>query len=79
MSRNLGSPLTSTGIVVDGVQADEPQGSVEGSMDGGVDRSSEETSNDRGAKGWQIVIVNEGHLWPGKQMTETKRKQNSNA
>lgn len=28
-------------------------------MDGGVSRSSDETSNDRGAKGWQIVIAKE--------------------
>lgn len=33
-------------------------------MDGGVDRSSEEASNDRGAKGWQIMIVFEGNRWP---------------
>jgi hypothetical protein len=26
-------------------------------MDGGVSRSSDDTSNDRGAKGWQIVIA----------------------
>lgn len=26
-------------------------------MDGGVGRSSDEASNDRGAKGWQIVIA----------------------
>lgn len=29
----------------------------EGFMDGGASRSSEEASNDRGAKGWQIVIA----------------------
>jgi hypothetical protein len=28
-------------------------------MDGGVSRSSDEASNDRGAKGWQIVIARE--------------------
>ena len=31
-------------------------------MDGGVGRSSAEASNDRGAKGWQRVIANEGNL-----------------
>lgn len=30
-------------------------------MDGGVDRSSEEASNDRGAKGWQIMIAFKGN------------------
>ena len=29
-------------------------------MGGGVDHSSGETSNDRGAKGWQIVRTQEG-------------------
>jgi RNA-directed DNA polymerase len=43
-------------------------------MDGGVSRSSEEASNDRGAKGWQIVIANERNFMPvqpedGKQKT----------
>ena len=31
-------------------------------MDGGVSRSSEEASNDRGAKGWQIVIAKRAKL-----------------
>jgi len=30
-------------------------------MGGGVDHSSEEASNDRGAKGWQIVRTQEGN------------------
>jgi len=31
-------------------------------MDDGVSRSSDEASNDRGAKGWQREIANEGNL-----------------
>ena len=49
--RNLGSPQISTRKVVIKVQAVNPRGLNEGSMDGGVSRSSEEASNDRGAKG----------------------------
>lgn len=30
-------------------------------MGGGASRSSEEASNDRGAKGWQINRAGEGH------------------
>ena len=48
-------------------------------MDGGVSRSSDEASNDRGAKGWQIVIAKRETLWPYKQTTVTKRQQNSKA
>ena len=33
------------------------RGFEEGSTDGGVSHSSEEASNDRGAKGWQIMIA----------------------
>jgi len=33
-------------------------------MGGGVDHSSDEASNDRGAKGWQIVRTREGNFSP---------------
>jgi hypothetical protein len=39
------------------VQVLKPQDFGERDMDGGVSRSSGEASNDRGAKGWQIVIT----------------------
>lgn len=51
----------------------------EGLVDDGVSRSSVEASNDRGAKGWQKVIANEGNLWPYMQQAVNKRQRNSNA
>jgi len=48
-------------------------------MGGGVSSSSEETSNDRGAKCWQIVIAGEGNLCPYTAKTEIRRQQNLNA
>lgn len=40
---------------VSGVQVSQTQGSGNEHRGGGVGRSSEEASNDRGAKGWQVV------------------------
>ncbi len=48
-------------------------------MDGGVDRSSEEASNDRGAKDRQIVIAIERNLCLHKQKAEIIRPRNSTA
>lgn len=55
--RNLGSPYISTKEVVSRIQVLKPQDFREGNTDGGVSRSSDEASNARGAKGWQIVIT----------------------
>jgi hypothetical protein len=40
---------------VSGAQATEARGSGNGHRGGGVSRSSNEVSNDHGAKGWQVV------------------------
>ena len=55
--RNLGSPYITAGIVVANVQAPRSVRRLRWYEDGGVSHSSGETSNDRGAKGWQIVIT----------------------
>jgi hypothetical protein len=51
----------------------------EGLMDDGVRCSSEEASNDRGAKGWQRVIANKRNLCPYTQHAVNKRQRNLNA
>jgi hypothetical protein len=55
--------MTLNGVSTDNSSRDARE-CLEGNKDDGVDRSSGEASNDRGAKGWQIVTSVRGTPCP---------------
>ena len=63
--RNLGSPCVSLLLGgVSGVQVWSTQGFGNEHLGGGAGCSSDEASNDRGAKSWQVVRAQEGNKCP---------------